>query len=197
MKPKIISWNVRRLNKQAKRLQVRNFLRQWQGDIICLQETKLELITRQIVRSLWRGHHVGWSYLPSKGASGGILIMFDKRVVERLEHCVGDFSVACFFVNIEDGFRWAFIGVYGPNLDVERRSMWEELAGILSWWELPSCLGGDFNVSHFPSERSNTSYITPAMSDFSDFISEQVLMDLPLTGGSCLPGPTLENSHLG
>ncbi|KAG2719639.1 hypothetical protein I3760_03G275000 [Carya illinoinensis] len=49
MKPKIISWNVRGLNEQAKWLQVRNLLRQWQGDIICLQETKLELITRPIV----------------------------------------------------------------------------------------------------------------------------------------------------
>ncbi|XP_042984409.1 uncharacterized protein LOC122313450 isoform X2 [Carya illinoinensis] len=79
--------------------------------------------------------------------------MFDKRVVERLEDCEGDFFVACSFVSIEDGFQWAFVGVYGPNLDVERRSMWEELAGILKWWELPSCLAGDFNVSRFPSER--------------------------------------------
>ncbi|KAG6628379.1 hypothetical protein CIPAW_14G010000 [Carya illinoinensis] len=192
MKPKVISWNVRELNEYNKRLQVRNLLRQWKGNIICLQETKLEFITRKIVRSLWRGHHVGWLYLPSKGASGGVLIMFDKRVVDRLEDCVGEFTVAFSF---ENGFQWAFAGVYGPNIffvievynpniDAEIRILWEELARLLSWWELPSCIGGDFNVSRFPSERSSMSHITPTMRGFSDFISKQALMDIPLTGGS-------------
>jgi hypothetical protein len=37
-------------------------------------------------------------------------------------------------------------GVYGPNDDVERRGLWEELAGLMSMWELPWCMGGDFNV---------------------------------------------------
>lgn len=59
------------------------------------------------VRSFWRGQHVRWSYFPSKGVSGGVLIMFDKRVVE----CVVDFIVACFFMNLEDGFQWAFVRV--------------------------------------------------------------------------------------
>ncbi|KAG6628599.1 hypothetical protein CIPAW_14G024500, partial [Carya illinoinensis] len=75
---KIISWNVRGLHEHNKRFQVRNLLRQWKGDIVCLQETKLEVITRKLVQSLWRGQHIGWSYFPSKGASEGILIMFDK-----------------------------------------------------------------------------------------------------------------------
>jgi len=42
MKPKILSWNVRGLNKGDKRLRVRNLLRQWKANIICLQDTKLE-----------------------------------------------------------------------------------------------------------------------------------------------------------
>ena len=36
-----------------KRLQIRNLLRTWRLDILCLQETKLEWITREIVRSIW------------------------------------------------------------------------------------------------------------------------------------------------
>jgi hypothetical protein len=31
--------------------------------------------------------------------------------------------------------------------------MWEELAGIISWWESPWCIGGDFNATRFPSEK--------------------------------------------
>ena len=41
MNLKIVSWNVRGLNEQDKRLQVRNLIRKWKADIVCLQETKL------------------------------------------------------------------------------------------------------------------------------------------------------------
>jgi hypothetical protein len=30
---------------------------------------------------------------------------------------------------------WAFSGVYGPDLDQDKKkNLWEELAGIYSWW---------------------------------------------------------------
>ena len=41
MNLKFVSWNVRGLNEQDKRLQVRNLIRKWKADIVCLQETKL------------------------------------------------------------------------------------------------------------------------------------------------------------
>ena len=41
MKLKIVSWNVRGLNNSLKRLVVRNLLREWNCDVVCLQETKL------------------------------------------------------------------------------------------------------------------------------------------------------------
>jgi endonuclease/exonuclease/phosphatase family metal-dependent hydrolase len=72
MKPKILSWNGRGLNKGDKRLKVRNLIRQWKADIICLQETKLEFISNSLVRGLWGCHFVDWCYLASHEASGGI-----------------------------------------------------------------------------------------------------------------------------
>ena len=38
---KILSWNVRGLNDRRKRSRVKNLLRGWKCDVICLQETKL------------------------------------------------------------------------------------------------------------------------------------------------------------
>ena len=75
MNLKIISWNVRGLNEWDERLRVRNLIKNWRLDIVCLQETKLELITRAVIRSLWGGQHVDWSYLGSCGAFGGVLLM--------------------------------------------------------------------------------------------------------------------------
>jgi hypothetical protein len=74
---------------------------------------------------------------------------------------VGEFVAACSFKNVEDDFVWAFTRVYGPNFDYIRRLIGEELTGLISWWDVPWCINGDF-------------------------ISKQGLMDLPLTGGTLL-----------
>ena len=97
MKPKILSWNVRGLNEGNKRLRIRNLLQDWKVDIVCLQETKFFSLSRRLVRSLWRCNYVDWVCLDSCGESGGILILWDKRVVEKLEDCFGVYSLAVEF----------------------------------------------------------------------------------------------------
>ena len=183
MSLKILTWNARGLNNRDKRLRIKNMIKDWHADVICLQETKLELITTQIVCSLWRCQFVDWMFLRSIGASGGILVMWDKRVVEKIEDVVGLFSVSCKFKNVEDQKVWMFTGVYGPNIDHNRRLMWDELVGIRSWWDVPWCLGGDFNVVRFLSERTGSEAFSSPMFEFSDFIFDYGLLDIPLAGG--------------
>uniref|UniRef100_A0A2N9HVH9 Elongation factor P C-terminal domain-containing protein n=1 Tax=Fagus sylvatica TaxID=28930 RepID=A0A2N9HVH9_FAGSY len=146
-------------------------------------ETKLEFIDRGIIRSLWGIQHVDWLYLGSDGASGGILIMWDRRVVAMTDSAVGHFSISCKFRNVLDQKEWAFSGVYGPNINRERNTMWEELAGVVTWWGVPWVVGGDFNAIRFPSERLGASHFTSSMHAFSDFITSCRLRDLPLEGG--------------
>ncbi|KAF5467563.1 hypothetical protein F2P56_017374 [Juglans regia] len=183
MKPKILSWNVRGLNEVEKRLRIRRLLREWKADIVCLQETKLKMISRRIIRSLWSNIYVDWVYLASSGASGGVVIMWDRRVVEKVEEYIGRYMVACSFKSVSDDFLWAFAGVYGPNLDVNRSILWDELAGVQSWWDLPWCIGGDFNVVRFQSESLGNRRLRPASLEFSEFIFYLNLVDLPLAGG--------------
>jgi hypothetical protein len=45
-------------------------------DIVYFQETKLEVMSRSVVRSLWGCHHVDQCCLDSRGASGCVLIMW-------------------------------------------------------------------------------------------------------------------------
>ena len=163
--------------------QIKNAFKLWKGEVICLQETKLETVSRAIVRSLWSNRFADWKFLESEGASGGVLITWDKHVAE-VQNCVkGQFSLSCRFKNVQDQFEWVFSGVYGPNMDVDRFILWEELAGVRSWWGAPWCIGGDFNVVRFPSEKLREGRLTRAMTNFSDFIAELGLIDLPLLEG--------------
>jgi hypothetical protein len=183
MKHRILSWNVRGLNDRAKRLRISNLLRLWKVDVVCFQETKMMSISNCLVHSLWDCLYVDWCHVDSRGASGGILLMWDRRAVSRIDSCLGRFVVACQFRNVEDGLVWAFAGVYGPNRDNVRRRLWEELAGLMSLWEVPWCIGGDFNVTLFFDERLRGNSHRHAVMDFADFVAEQGLMDLPMAGG--------------
>jgi hypothetical protein len=68
----------------------------------------------------------------ASGASGEILLMWDRQVVEKVEECVGRYIVACSLRNTVDNVVWAFGGVYGSNDDMDRRELWDELAGLMS-----------------------------------------------------------------
>ncbi len=68
-----------------------------------------------------------------------------------------------------DNFEWAFVDVYGPNNDHDKKLLWDELGGLMSWWEKPWCIGGDFNAVRYPSERSGDTSYSSAMREFFRF----------------------------
>ena len=72
---KILSWTVYGLNDKDKRMQVKNALKVWRADIVYLQETKLEVISRAVIRSLWGSLFVDLDFLVMEGASGGVLAL--------------------------------------------------------------------------------------------------------------------------
>lgn len=86
-----------------------------EGGIICLQEFKLELISNGVMHSLGWCQHLDWCYSASRVASGRSLLMWDRRVVEKVKECLREFTVACFYCNVENGFPFALAGVYGRN----------------------------------------------------------------------------------
>lgn len=50
MNLEVVSWNVRGLNHSRKRALVRNILKSWKADIVCLQENKVRGNITDIVR---------------------------------------------------------------------------------------------------------------------------------------------------
>ena len=71
-----------------------------------------------------------WVVLNADQTANGVLIMWDRRVLEKFEVLVGSFSVSIQWKGVEDGFVWACSGVYGPNDNNVRGYMWDEFVGI-------------------------------------------------------------------
>lgn len=112
--------------------------------MVCFQESKLKAINYSVINSLWSCNRIGWLENVADGASGGILILWENRVIHLVDQFVGNYPVACRLKNIDDDLEWAFAIIYGPNLDSESQHLWKEIAGILSHWDLPRCIGGGF-----------------------------------------------------
>ncbi|KAH7846593.1 hypothetical protein Vadar_015807 [Vaccinium darrowii] len=135
-------------------------------------------------KEIWGNKWVEWIHLDAIGAAGGVWVLWDSRVVEKIDEELGMFSVSCLFKNVTDGFQWVFTGVYGPVIDRHKGELWEELSAMAYRWDAPWCVGGDFNVVRFPYERSGSNAITRNMRRFSDFINDLGLVDPPLNGSN-------------
>lgn len=134
MKIKILSWNVRGLNEAEKRSTIKSLIHKWRADIVCLQETKIEEWSIQWIRQVWGNRWVDWAVLKSTCRSGGIIVLWDKRVWLNREIHQGHHTITCMFDSALEDFRWCFTGVYGPHNNSDREIFWQELAAIGGIW---------------------------------------------------------------
>ena len=135
----------------------------------------------RLVKSLWGHQHVDWVALDATNTAGGIVLMWDTRVVERVDAVVGQFLVSCCWHGLVDDFNWVCSGVYGPHTEEDRQLCWAELSSIRQRWVFPWCIVGDFNAIRTPSERVGCQSFSPSMHSFSDWIDSHQL--LSSTGG--------------
>lgn len=103
--------------------------------------------------------------------------------IVSLQSCIiGNFSVNVHFKNVSDNFDWLLSGVYGPCDTLERRRMWSESSLMRLVWDLPWCVGGDFNEVRLMHERKNCNSSTRGMQDFNKFFDSEELTDSPVVG---------------
>ena len=146
MKIRLLSWNVRGANNCDKRKVIKALIKKNRVDLVCLHETKIQEMSRGLIRSLGVGRRLEWGTVDSRGTTGGIVVIWDNRVLELIELEKGEHSISCHFKNCEDGFTWTFTGVYGPTMRRDRDCFWNELETIYGLWNGPWCVAGDFNA---------------------------------------------------
>lgn len=182
MNANIVNCNIRGAWDATKRAIINEALLRSKPNVVVLQETKKEVITQSFCRELWNKNGIQFCYVPSQGASGGMCIMWCEDEFELLDTLEDQYTLSCMFKSRRDGTEWFVTGVYAPNNRVQRKKLWREIAGVLGVWDIPGCVVGDFNTIRFVEEKNRDIAANRGMTEFSNFISDCDLIDLPLYG---------------
>ena len=74
----ILVWNARGLNQRDRRNSVRDVVLSSGVDVVCLQETKVEVMTQRLFLSVFGSEFDKFVALPAAGMRGGVVITFVK-----------------------------------------------------------------------------------------------------------------------
>jgi exonuclease III len=182
----VISWNVRGLGGSEKRREVSNMVREKNPFILCLQESKLSVVNDLVCKAIWNDDNVEFSYQSSRGASGGLITLWNRNEVEvwfsfNMEHVLG---VQGQFV--KTGEQFTLFNVYAPCDTLSQQLLWQNLsARLASLSEANVCLCGDFNAVRCAEERKSVGSVNINVSgsaNFNNMIENNCLIDLPLRG---------------
>ena len=99
MKIRLFSWNVRGANNCDKRKVIKALIKKNKVDLVCLQETKIQEMSRSLIRSLRVKRFLEWGAVDSKGAGDGIVVLWDNKVLKLVDLQKGVFSISCLFKN--------------------------------------------------------------------------------------------------
>ena len=80
------------------------------------------------------GRFVDWVAVDAVGASRGILIFWDSKMLQLGDSKVSQSLISRKFRNLVDNFMWVFSGVYGPSIGEEKEKLWEDLGAIRGLW---------------------------------------------------------------
>lgn len=150
----ILVWNVRGLNRKARRDAVRDLVAATRPEIVCLQETKVQDMSTRVLLSTLGADLDGHVVLPAVGTRGGVLIAWKSMACTALTSRVDSYSASVLFQNV-DGLQWWFTGVYGPQHDDQKILFLDELRTVRQACPGPWVIGGDFNLIYRAEDKNN------------------------------------------
>ncbi|GAU22483.1 hypothetical protein TSUD_296020 [Trifolium subterraneum] len=173
------------LGGASKRREVVNLVRRFNPDIVCIQETKLEVVEHLLCVSLWGSGEVDFSYRPSVGASGGVLTLWDPKVIAMESSSSFENFLIVRGKYISNGVNFRVVNIYAPCDARGKADLWQRLGGLIQAdSEARWCVCGDFNSVRNGGERCGRGggVVDAEVDRFNEFILNSELIDLPLHG---------------
>ncbi|KAL7252048.1 hypothetical protein ACSBR1_013825 [Camellia fascicularis] len=177
----LLSWNIRGLGREIKRRKIRKVLKDEKVDMVFFQETKRDVISFDMVRSVWPFDRFEFLDVGAIGFAGGLLCVWNPAVFSLHNSCCSrNFIVLAGKINSE--FEGVLVNLYAPNNVVKRRDLWDLVIRIRPLFPKPWCIGGDFNEIRCMSERIGCSRRNVGMQDFNEFIDKLEGVKLSMLG---------------
>ena len=142
---KVLCWNVRGLNSEARQLAVKQKIDESGCSMVCLQETKCTHIDHRFIRKFCPRRFDNFSYVPSVGASTGMVIIwnssfFEGKLIEAKPYCI-----IVEFCSKHACEVWSLVTVYGPCQGPARYEFVQWLYNLIITAEDKRLLLSDFN----------------------------------------------------
>jgi len=178
----ILCWNICGINASSKWDAIRNKIEESSCSIVYLQETKREHFDISYIRKFAPKRFDSFDFIPSSGASGGLLILwcssaFRGAIIEKHQ-----FAITASFTSMHNGDSWQVSNIYGPCDELERSTFicWLrdcEVNDSVNWIFL-----GDFNFYRSLENRNRPGGNLNDTLIFNDAIDHLGLIELPLKG---------------
>jgi exonuclease III len=127
----IFNWNVRGLNAPLHREVVRFLVQLVNPKLVCLQETKLSLITLQLATETLGQRFNDYKYLRANGTRGGILLGWHSDFIEASNLLLKQFSLSMMTVwPTWEVSPFLLTMVYSPTEDVKNSEFLDELLSV-------------------------------------------------------------------
>jgi exonuclease III len=150
------------LNLEARQREVRSKIEESECDIICLQETKCEVFDWKLIRIFCPKRYNNFAYSPSRGASGGIIVLWNASVFSGVLVEVQRFGLIVKFTSSHNNASWTLVSVYGPCQGIERDNFVRWLYNLQIPISENWLLVGDFNFirSHENRNKPGVTQVT-------------------------------------
>lgn len=183
----VLTLNSRGMGSSLKQKAIKTLILQHKVDLICVQETKLQVVDLRSCNALWGDTDFDWESVPAENRSGGLLCIWRKSLLQIHHREVGQNFICIVGHNLQNDMLCCFVNVYAPCDMLGKRLLWDKLISLKNsvssdLW----CVSGDFNAVRSPSERRGATGMSSSQrreaADFNEFIDRMELLDIPLVG---------------
>jgi hypothetical protein len=178
----ILCWNIRGLNDSNKWDAVRNKVEESACAVFCLQETKKQDFDSGFIRNFAPRRFDKFDFVPSVGASGGILLVWNSSVFDGTVLDKQRFGITMHFVSIHSGQSWKLTSVYGPCTEPARSEFLSWFRGHVINPDDNWLFMGDFNFYRSLENRNRPGGNLHDTFLFNDAIGHLGLVELPIKG---------------
>jgi exonuclease III len=179
---KILNWNIRGINSEKKWNALANKIDECGCDIISLQETKRENFDNKYLRNFCPKKFNMFVFVPSVGASGRLIIIWNESLFKGALEFQNDFSISVKFTCNISNDTWYLTKIYGPSHSDRKEEFLQWFSNISMPNDTDWLIMGDFNFIRNAHDRNKPGGNITEMLQFNVAISNLGLVEIPFKG---------------